>query len=353
MTAWSSSCKPVVTRREAERGRRFVGIAAALLLAPVAALGFTPQGGDTGQNSPTSQSETAVPQQSAADAGMPGVTIEASRERELRRRVDKFVTTVVTPPVWHRSLMRWNSPICPLVVGLARSQGEYILGRISQAAHDARAPLAGKNCQPNLFVAVTAQPDRVLKDWVARDPRIDTRDGPEPLRRFLHSTQPVRVWYDSASGCSGTTPNTQTEAAAQLNSISASGVAVPGGGNRGGNPATSLGPVSCDNTLDTHLTFGDVRSITSVLIVADANKLKHVSLGQLAEYVSIVGLIDIRPDTDGGGAPTILGLFRDPKPVAALTPWDRALLYALYNTPQSTGLQLSDMEISMVKRIAP
>lgn len=330
-----------------------VGIAAALLIVPAAVLAAPPQSSNAGQNSPGTQATAGAPQPADTDSAMPNVTIQASRERELRRKVDKFVMAVVAPPVWHRSLMRWNSPICPLVVGLAAAQGEYILSRISHVAHDAGAQLGGKKCQPNLYVAVTATPDKVLKDWVKRDPHIDTRAGPEPLRRFLNSTQPIRVWYDSAGACAGSTPSPQTEGAAQLNGISASGVAVPGGGNRGGSPSGSLGPVSCDNTIDSKLTFGDVQSITSVLIVADATKLTHVSLGQLAEYVSLVGLMDIRPDMDDSGAPTILGLFSDPKPVDALTPWDRALLFALYHTPQSTSLQMNAMEISMTKRITP
>lgn len=330
----------------------YVRIAAALLLMPAIALAAAPQSGNGGRNSASAQA-AAAPQSADTGSGMPNVTIQASRERELRAKVDKFVMAVVAPPVWHRSLMRWNSPVCPLVVGLAAAQGEYILSRISQAARDAGAQLGGKKCQPNLYVAVTATPQKVLKDWVKRDPHIDTRSGPEPLRRFLDSTQPIRAWYDSAGSCAGSTPGPQTEGAAQLSGVSSSGVAVPGGGNRGGSPSGSLGPVYCDNTLDSHLTFGDVQSITSVLIVADATKLTHVSLGQLAEYVSLVGLIDIRPDMDDSGAPTILGLFSDPKPVDALTPWDRALLYALYHTPQSTNLQMNDMEISMVKRIAP
>lgn len=334
------------------RASSYVGIAAALLIVPAAAPAAPPQSSNAGQNSPGTQATAAAPQPADGASAMPNVTIQASRERELRRKVDKFVMAVVAPPVWHRSLMRWNGPICPLVVGLAAAQGEYILKRISQVAHDAGAQVGGKKCDPNLYVAVTATPDKVLKDWVKRDPHIDTRSGPEPLRRFLSSTQPIRVWYDSAGACAGSTPNPQTEAAAQLNGVSSSGVAVPGG-NRGGSPAGSLGAVSCDDTLDTHLTFGDVQSITSVLIVADATKLTHVSLGQLAEYVSLVGLIDIRPDMADTGAPTILGLFSDPKPVDALTPWDRALLYALYHTPQSTSLQMNDMEVSMVKHIAP
>jgi len=89
--------------------------------------------------------------------------------------------------------------------------------------------------------------------------------------------------------------------------------------------------------------------------VADMNKLhqRHVTLGQLADYVSLVGLADIDLDADGAGAPTILRLFHDPNPPQELTPWDRALLYSLYNTSQSGKLQMTDMEVSMVERIAP
>jgi hypothetical protein len=176
------SSESAVASRRPKRRHPFAGALAALLLLPVTAPGFTPQGGD-------------------ASSGLPRVTIEASKERQaLRRRVNKFVTAVVVQPE-NESLIRWNAPICPLVAGLPRNIGEFMLARISQAALAARAPL--------------------------------------------------------------------------------------------------------------------------------------------------------RTDTDGGGVPTILRLFRDPKPPDGLTPWDRALLYSLYNTSQSGKLQLIDMEVTMVKRIAP
>ena len=111
--------------------------------------------------------------------------------------------------------------------------------------------------------------------------------------------------------------------------------------------------MACDDTIDTHLTFGEVESIASALIVADVSKLNHVSLEQLADYSSLVGLMNIRSDADAGDAPTILRLFHDPKPPDGLTSWDKALLYSVYNTNQSGILQLKDMETLMVGRIAP
>jgi hypothetical protein len=286
----------------------------------------------------------------AGDAGLPHVTIQASKQ--LRHQVDDFVSAVVTRPPSRESLMRWNSPVCPLVAGLKKEQGEYILSRISQAARDAHAPLAGEHCQANLFVIVTADPKQILKDWFARRPRLDTNHGVEAVKNFLDSPQPVRVWYNAMAGCNGAAPSAAATAPAELNTT-LGGHVESGGATGSAVPGTGLGPVACDNTLDTHLTFGEVQSIFAALVVADVNKLNHVSLAQLADYASLVGLMNIRSDADAGQAPTILRLFHDAKPPDGLTSWDEALLYSVYNTNQSGILQLTDMETLMVRRISP
>ncbi|MGH8289709.1 MAG: hypothetical protein ACREV7_11885 [Steroidobacteraceae bacterium] len=343
------STESAVAGRRRERGHYLAGSLAALLLLPAVALGLTPRGAP-GSQSATPQAAPTAPQQPEDNAGLPKVTIQASKE--LRSQVHNFIAAVVAPPPPHESLLRWNKPICPLVVGLPRSWGELILARISQTARDAHAELAGSHCQPNLFVVVSPQPDQVLKQWMAQDPRVDTRNGLGPLKRFLHATQPIRTWYNPEHGCAG---GVTSPGSAALNS--AIGLPDAGLGKHvgAGNPGGSMGPSYCGNTIDTHLSYGDVRSISYAIVVADTNQLtqKHVKLGQLAAYVSLVGLADIQSGTDGGGAPTILRLFHDPNAPQGLTPWDRALLYFLYNTSQSGKLQLTDMEVSMVRKIAP
>jgi hypothetical protein len=282
----------------------------------------------------------AAAQVPGAKAALSNVTIDSARQqRALRRQVNHFVASVVVQ-TGNESLVRWNEPVCPLVAGLPRNFGEFILARISQAARAAGAPLAGRSCRANLFVIATGHPDVVLRKWLARDPQIETRRGIARLHGFLESTRPVRAWYNTVHSCGGTLSN-GTVAAAELN-------ATMGGSN----PSGSLGPSFCQNTMDTQLSYGDVRSIYSAIVIVDTNKLKRVTIGQLADYVSLVGLVNVRPGADGEGAPTILRLFRDPTPPQALTPWDRALLYSLYNTNPSGKLQLVDMESVMVGRIA-
>ena len=276
------------------------------------------------------------------------VTIEATQEA-LRHKVHDFVAAAVVQPIGQESLLRWNRPICPLVVGLPKEWGELILARISQAARDAHAPLAGEHCEPNLFVVVSPQPDEVLKQWMANKPKVDTPHGLEPLKQFLHSTRPIRVWYDSEPGCEGGV--SQPQSAGQLSALGLPTGALSKYVSAG--PPGGMGPTFCNNRMDTHLTYGDIRSIGYAIVVADSNKLheNHVTLGQLGDYAALVGLANIQPDADGGGEPTMLRLFHDPKPPTELTQWDRALLYSLYNTNQSGKLQLTDMEVSMARRM--
>jgi hypothetical protein len=317
--------KPPVAGRRGGVRRCRIGIWAVMLLPAAAAISALP---------------SAAVADSAAIAPAPKVTIESAREREaVRQQVNRFVASVVARQ-GNESIVRWNAPVCPLVAGLPREFGEFILARISQAARAAGAPLAGSSCRANLFVIATAHPDVALKKWLAGDPQIDTREGIERVRSFLESPRPIRAWYNTVHSCGGAVSN-GVAAAAGLNATM---------GNT--SPGAALGPSFCQNTMDTHLSYGDVRSISSAIVVIDTGALKRVTIGQLADYVSLVGLVNVRPGSGGEGAPTILRLFRDASPPQALTSWDRALLYSLYNTNQSGKLQLVDMESVMVGRIA-
>src|SRR4051812_25433284 len=99
------------------------------------------------------------------------VTINARREREIKRQINKFVSGAVFT-YFHDSLERWNRPVCPLVAGLPKERGEFILARVSQIARDSNAPLGSEHCRPNLYIAVTDTPDLLLEKWSKRDRRM-------------------------------------------------------------------------------------------------------------------------------------------------------------------------------------
>jgi hypothetical protein len=266
------------------------------------------------------------------------ITVEAKRSREaIKLKVDNFIGSIVVHSI-DESVARWGRPVCPLVAGLSRDMGELILQRVSLAVKNANAPLAAEKCEANFFMIVIAQPDLFLKKWYARSPRMlnDAR-GVAGIKRFLNSTRPIRVWYNAGAGCGSAMVNDGGLATGLSSNISiptclnSSGVGSP------------------------RLHWQTVRTITSVILVIDAERVRGLNVGQLADYLAMLGLAEIRLDKDPGPEPTILRLFSETekeKP-QTLSKWDEAFLKALYTTTPSSSMQISMMKTKMLGYVAP
>lgn len=209
----------------------------------------------------------------------------------------------MTFPYLYDSLPRWDEPICPLVAGLPRKQGEYILGRITQAATAAGAPLALEHCKPNLYVVATPYPD-LLQKWWDRDVNMYNEcGGLGGIKAFLHSKRRIRVWYNTVPADGGSFDN--STASLFVN------VGANFGCIAGNSPAIGL---------------------SQVIVVVDMSQMNGVTIGQLADYVSLIGLAQIRLDTLPAG-PSILTLVENKKDAPeGLSAWDRALPYATRKT---------------------
>ena len=116
-----------------------------------------------------SSESTAAPAGSASEP-LQEVTVTA-RRAELAPLVREFVDQIAGPENGgNAGLARWGvPPVCPLVSGLARQDGEYILERLSEVARVAGVPLAGEHCRPNLYILVTAQPEDLLRGMERRN----------------------------------------------------------------------------------------------------------------------------------------------------------------------------------------
>lgn len=187
----------------------------------------------------------------------------------------------------------------------------------------------------------TYDPELFLKELWARVPHTYvSRNGLGSIERILHSPRPVRVWFNSELHC-------------RINSISGGKSAdmqafFLGGG---GTQVDTTSPYFCGGG-GSRLSYSSVKAIRSALVVVDMNRMTQVTTRELADYVAMVGLADIRPDANAGTAPTILRLFQDPQhSPQGLSAWDQALLYSIYNTSQSSVQQMSDMESTVVARI--
>jgi hypothetical protein len=223
-------------------------------------------------------------------------------------------------------------PICPLVAGLPRDDGEFILTRLSSIALAAGAPLGPASCKPNLYVVVTSQPDDLLKAWNQRDTTMfSDESGSTKIRKFFHAPIPIRVWYNATLYTSEGAPLT----------------VMPSGPLKG----LPFNP----RAMGFRLTRDEVRDVTPVIVLVDARRLEGVTYGQLAAYIAMIGLAEIRPDAHLADAPSILRLFTAFGHTAppGLSPWDQAFIKALYHTEHTDPGQLGEIKISMVKDVAP
>ncbi|HEY6458184.1 MAG TPA: tetratricopeptide repeat protein, partial [Steroidobacteraceae bacterium] len=281
--------------------------------------------------------------QSAATVQLQAVTIRGTRAgRELARQVNHFVTAEVFR-LSGESLIRWDTPICPLVQGLPAAFNEYLQSRITQIALAARAPVAGRHCRGNLYVFVSSHPEQLLNELWKKNPGMygapNGLGGPES---FVHSRRPIRVWYNTESTCQSAAGDSAGIVSMGMNS----GMSQPAG------RPIDMSAGMCSN-VDTRLKYAAVNTLSSAFIVVDMSQMREITTRQLADYVAMVGLAQVRTSADPGGASTILRLFADPThPPQGLSPWDRALLYSLYNTEQQSITQISQIEDTVLTRVA-
>jgi hypothetical protein len=192
-------------------------------------------------------------------------------------------------------------------------------------------------------VVVTPEPDALLERWQARDHKLFmSRNGAAPIKSFLHTPRAVRVWYNtsfrSADG-RAISPDSLAAALAgtglgmNLQMATVPTVTVPRG---------------------TRLQRSAVLSLSSVIVVVDANRVRNLTFAQLTDYVGMVGLAEVNVDADVGSLPTILNLFRDaPDAPRGLSVWDESFLASLYGVDQASAVQEPRMKTAMLKSIAP
>jgi hypothetical protein len=303
-------------REPAEQGSR-TGLKAALLaLIATQAMASEPAGPST----PPASSPTQP------GAELESVTVEAQHRRQrIDEEVSDFIVSVVGP-AHVESLSRWKVPICALTVGLSEAMSYFVEGRVSQIAKNADIPLGTPACAPNFVIVVTPEPQELLKDWWSEEHNLFNRDrGLGGVNRMIRTDQPVRVWHNA---CNIPPLRGYYQPSGQLDC----GVGMTG----------------------SRLTHAAVRAIYSAIVVVDLDLIEGLTLGQVADYVAMVGLVKIRPNPDLGEATTILGLFGadDARRPKGLTTWDQYFLKAIYETTDGSVTELAQIKLRMSEDLA-
>ena len=262
-------------------------------------------GGSAAAAAPTAS--PAAPQ--VSEVVVPGQANKAVRER----RLETFVGHV--PALNNgQALARWVDPVCPVVAGMTETQGEYVLARLFQVARAAGAPVIDNGrCDANTIILATADPDGMVKALERRNPKQFADATADQIRRFEATKSPVRAWYNARLAPLTTGADSPFEGLDGL-------------------PRNT--PV-IHHAVDTRLHSNSPYKLASAIVIVDSARLAGMKMGALADYIAVAVLTQLQPDSDGSGAPSILGLFTAPQgsaPPDGLTPWDTAFLHALYHT---------------------
>ncbi len=273
----------------------------------------------------------------AAEVGdLPNVQVEGQRS-VIARRAETLVSQLFAHQTTAESLSRWNVPICPLVGGLPRASGEYLLQRLSLRILAVGAVAAPAPCAVNLFVVVTADPEQLLRAWRRKDPRLYGTGYEPQIRRFLADRRPVRVWRNITHDSPGAVSSAQDVPAAAL-----------GSGFAGARATQSYSA--------SRLVYTEVRVYDSVIAVVDPRALTGLSLDALADYLTLMTLAEIDPNATAEGVSSVLSLFAhgvyDPEAPTALTPWDLGFLQALYSSDARGTTQRAVITQSITDAIA-
>jgi hypothetical protein len=298
--------------------------------------------------------------QASPASPLPEVTVTAHR-LELEKRVSQFVNQIAAAENGDEGLARWEvPPACPLVSGLPRQDGEFILERLSQIAQTAGVPLGDEHCHPNLYVLVTDQPEDLLKGMEKRNraytfgynPSLRSETPAGVVDEFIRTPRAVRVWYNSNEKDAWGRPLSYCPASEieQITCTPFDPKCYP--------PHYDPGRViECGRgtTGGTHLTFNNMWWLARVFVIVDHKRLHEVKLGQLADYVAMAGFAKLKPEARVGDAPTILTLFNAAPQDApiGMTDWDQTFLKSLYATEQTSKLQRSQIARQIVHEIAP
>jgi hypothetical protein len=279
---------------------------------------------------------TPLPAFSAAAPQLDSITVQANKEREkLRTEVDQFVGSAIMH-YFDRPLLRWQTPVCPLVAGLPRDQEEFILRQLSQIVRNAGAPLAPEKCRANFVVLITSEPDQLLESLRKKRPKLfDIRDGMGTLKHFLRTDRPVRVWYNWQYGADDVALST---------AASVTGSTMP---------SAALSDYPTYRSPNSRLSYSAHRGIETSIIAVDIRRMSGVNLGQLSGYVAMLGLAEIDLDKEILAAPSVLRLFSEAggTPVDGMSLWDQMLLKCLYATRSTDVQQISQIETQMVDAI--
>ncbi len=232
----------------------------------------------------------------------------------------------VSGSVLHTPLARFEDPLCPGIMGMQVEYAQLMVDRIRANARYLDLRVLEDNCRPNFIVVFAEDGREMLAELMDRNPArfrwLHSYD-----RREMLEPGPVHVFTD-------------------LQPTTRDGIAVGRGRDQ------TRPPVARAAMAHSRIYTATQNDITLVMIFIDIDAANGLSIGQLADYATMRGLVRTRPPDDTA-MDSILELF-NPQGASPsrLTDFDRAYLRAVYsrlpNMPGAMKLGVVTRELRQI-----
>ena len=246
----------------------------------------------------------------AQEAGEPDADrdIVITGNVDVERQLTDFVGALTQAPGGGR-LSRFETAVCPTVVGVPPAQKDAVVARIRVVAKAAGLAVGGSRCVPNMLLVVTADKRAFLEALRRKHAYYFGEMSTSAVRKLIAAPGPAAAWQ-----VDGPPLNADGQAMATNN-----GVAVNRTTNRG-----------------SRLSEGARPQFAAAAVVVESKALEGLTTTQLADYAAMRAFTSADPRKLPASASTILTILEAPMdsevPIT-MTTWDLAFLRSFYAAP--------------------
>lgn len=260
------------------------------------------------------------------------VTVTAAKP-DLGDVIRTYVKNFAAPSPYLGKIARWESGVCPKVIGLRPDAAKLVVDRIETVAEMVGAPVAAKeSCRPNVEIIVTPQPQALLD--AVREKRsgvLGYSSGPSQTARMAIMNRPVQAWYVT---------ETEDYAGIQHPDEMVDDCAMQTGRRQ-----------DCYMLVSGFsLNDGLKSNFVNAMVIVDSSKIGDLQIGSLADYVAMESLAQTQAADGCRGLATVTNLILAgcpiPKKSASLSDTDIAYLRALYRVQPDAKLNMQEHQIS-------
>lgn len=206
---------------------------------------------------------------------------------------------------------RWEEPVCVAVGGLPQDRAQFIADRIGTIAREVKIGAQAPGCHPNVYIVATNDPATLVTKARGSKSGLLSNISNNDIAVMEHSRAAVR--WAALTGATGSS------------------------GERLGDDTQDTG-TPMNNTLkvwhSSRIKANTRAVLLRMVIVLDMRQALGHSYRQLAAYLAMVSLAQLRPNADAPMVNTVLAAFRPGGDAPDdLSDFDHAYLKALYEMP--------------------